>query len=187
MSKVLIAVDGTRGSRAVASTLGNLVHAPEEVTILHVQRLEGDSLIIDMLGDPELATLKGSLEGTDHQRALDERSGRILEHYRRRIPAGSVAVKTLVRAGRPAEEILRAAREGGADLIILGGGGKGRLDRLITGSVSREVEQRSPVPVLRARVPLMCEEPYSWGDARAAVTVCSAVAAGLFLLGLLVP
>jgi hypothetical protein len=41
---------------------------------------------------------------------------------------------------------------------------------------------RAAMPVLRARRVVVCEEPYSWSDARAAITVCSCVAVGLFLL-----
>ena len=181
--KVLIAVDGTRATRAVLSTYAHLLRRPDEVVLLHVQRLEGSSVMIDMLGEAELSTLKGSLAGTEHQQLLDERAGKILDHYRSRLSAPGTAVKGLVRAGRPADEILAVAAEEGVDLIILGASGKkNRLDRLITGSVAGEVEELARVPVLRARRVVVCEEPYSWGDARAAIAVCSCVALGLFLL-----
>ena len=180
--KVLIAVDGTRATQAVLSTYSHLLRRPDEVVLLHVQRLEGDSLMIDMLGESELATLKDSLAGTEHQRMLDDRSSKILEHYRSKLSAPGTTVKSVVRAGRPADEILAVAAEEGADIVILGASGKNRLDRLITGSVASEVENLAGVPVLRARRVVVCEEPYSWSDARAAITVCSCVAVGLFLL-----
>jgi nucleotide-binding universal stress UspA family protein len=180
--KVLIAVDGKRASRAVLSTYAHLLRVPDEVVLLHVQRLEGESLMIGMLGEPELATLKGSLAGTEHQRVLDERAAKILDHYRTRLAAPDTSVKSLVRAGHPADEILAVAAEEGVDLVILGASAKNRMDRLITGSVAREVERLTSVPVLRARRVVVCEEPYSWGDARAAITVTSCVALGLFLL-----
>jgi nucleotide-binding universal stress UspA family protein len=180
--KVLIAVDGTRDAKAVLSTYAHLLRQPDEVVLLNVQRLEGESLMIDMLGEPELATLKSSLEGTEHQRILDERAAKILEHYRAKFSSPATAIKSVVRAGRPAEEILAVAAQEQVDLVILGGSGKNRLDRLITGSVAHEVENLAGVPVLRARRVVVCEEPYSWSDARAAITVCSCVAIGLFLL-----
>ncbi len=180
--KVLIAVDGTRATQAVLSTYSHLVRHPDEVVLLHVQRLEGESVMIDMLGEPELATLKNSLAGTEHQQILDERAAKILEHYRSKLSTPVTSVRNVVRAGRPADEILAVAVQEGVDLIILGASRKNRLDRLITGSVAKEVEDLAGVPVLRARRVVVCEEPYSWSDARAAITVCSGIAVVLFLL-----
>jgi len=180
--KVLIAVDGSRATQAVLSTYSHLLQTPEEVVLLHVQRLEGESVMIDMLGEPELTTLKNSLAGTEHQRNLDDRTAKILEHYRSKLSAPGTTVKSVVRAGRPADEILAVAAAEKVDLVIIGASGKKRLDRLITGSVAQEVEHLAGVPVLRARRVVVCEEPYSWSDARAAITVCSCVAVGLFLL-----
>lgn len=184
--KILIAVDGKGSSKAVLSTYSHLLQSPDEVVLLHVQRLEGDSLMIDMLGEPELSTLKKSLEGTEHQRSLDERSSKIVEFYRARLASATTVVKPMVRAGNPADEILATAAEEQVDLVILGASRKDRLDRLITGSVAREVEDRTAVPVLRARRVVVCEEPYSWRDARAAVTVCSGIALTLFLMRFIV-
>lgn len=185
--KVLIAVDSTLATKAVLSTYSHLLRRPDEVVLLHVQRLEGESLMIDMLGEPELATLRHSLAGTEHQLALDDRTSKILDHYRSKLAAPSTTVKSVVRAGRPADEILAVAAQEGVDLVILGASNKkSRLDRLITGSVAQEVERLASVPVLRARRVVVCEEPYSWGDARAAITVCSCVALGLFLLKFIV-
>lgn len=184
--KVLIAVDSTKATQPVLSTYGHLLRRPDEVVLLHVQRLQGDSLMIDMLGEPELSTLKRSLAGTDHQQVLDERSAKILEHYRAKLHSEGTAVRGVVRAGRPADEILAVAAEEAVDLIILGASGKKGLDRLITGDVSREVQGRAAVPVMRARRAVLCEEPYSWADARAAIAVSSCVALGLFLLGFVI-
>jgi nucleotide-binding universal stress UspA family protein len=184
MKKVLIAVDGLRGSRAVLTTFHNSVRKTDEVVLLHVERLEGGSLMIEMLGEAEMSTLKEALRGTEHKEALDRRSDRILAYYRRELEAGGASgVKTLVREGRPAEEILKVAEEEGVELIIVGQTGKRGLDRLITGSVSKEVELNARQPVILAQGPVMCEEPYSWRDAYLAVSVCTVVLLGLFLIG----
>ena len=45
MEKVLIAVDDTKGSKNVLDVFSNLVKPPKEVLILHVQKLEGKSLM----------------------------------------------------------------------------------------------------------------------------------------------
>jgi len=185
MKKVLIAVDDTRTSRAAISTFYNSVQDPEEVIVLHVQRLEGRSLMTDMLGQAEISTLKDALAGTEYKKALDKKAQNILDCYRKELEGGPFRVKTVVRDGIPAEEILAVAEEEGVELIILGSSGKkGRLTRLIGGSVSRDVGKNAKAPVLVAKRANLCEEPYTWGDASAAITVTMAVLVGLLILGI---
>jgi len=184
MRKILIAVDDTKGSRNVLSVFHNFVQLPVEVILLHVERLEGRSMMIDMLGDPEMATLKDMLHGTEYKEALDRRSEKILAFYEKELTNdGQVTIRTMRREGVPSEEILKVSAEVGAELIILGQSGKIGFDRFITGQVAKYVESKATVPVLVARRPLMCEEAVTKKDAWAAVSVTTAVVFALFLLG----
>jgi len=81
MKKVLIAVDGTKDSKSVLSAFRNLEQRPEDVVLLYVERLEGNSLMIDMLGEAEMSTLKDSLKGTEDKEALDRKAEKILNYY----------------------------------------------------------------------------------------------------------
>jgi nucleotide-binding universal stress UspA family protein len=148
MEKVLIAVDETEGSRAVVQAFRKIIRKPEIAILVHIQRLEGDSHIIDMLGEPEMSTLRESLKGSEHKEALDRKAEKILAFYRREIESGGVSVQTVTRDGPPSEEILKLAREERVDLIITGYSCKNLIQRLFKGSVSRDIEKRSPVPVL---------------------------------------
>lgn len=149
MKKVLIAVDDTKGSKAVLSVFQNLVRPPEEVILVHVEKLEGRSLMIDMLGEAELSTLKESLKGTEYKEELDRKAEKVLNYYRKELENGGlIRVKTVIREGVPADEILRVAEEEEVDLIITGSNGKKGMLRLITGCVSKDVEKSSKVPVL---------------------------------------
>ncbi len=162
MKKVLIAVDDTEGSKSVLSVFQNMVRPPESVVLVHVQQLEGKSIMIDMLGEAELSTLRESLKGTDHKEALDRKSEKILNYYRKQLENGGlVSVKTVVRDGVPSEEILKVAQQEGVDLIITGYSGKTLMQRLITGSISKEMEKNAPVPVLVAKDPTP-EEKFAW-------------------------
>jgi len=184
MKKILIAVDDTKGSKNVLSVFRNYVQQPTEVVLLHVERLEGRSMIIDMLGDPEMSTLKEMLKGGDHKAALDKRSDLILGYYEKELAqSGSFAIKKVRREGVPSEEILKVAGEEGAEMIILGQSGKRGFDRFITGTVAQHVEKNTTVPVLVAKRPLTCEAPYTKRDAYAAVSFTSAIMIALFLLG----
>lgn len=149
MEKVLIAVDETKGSKNVLGIFNNLVRPPKEVLLLHVQRLEGRSLMLDTLSESELSTLKESLEGTEHKEKLDMHADKVLAYYRKKFEsAGLVSVRTMKRAGIPADEILKAAEEEKVDLIVVGNNGKKGLHKLITGSVSAQVERNAAVQVL---------------------------------------
>jgi nucleotide-binding universal stress UspA family protein len=159
MNKILIAVDETSGSKAVLSVFHNLVRPPEEVLLLHVQRLEGKSLMIDMLSDSELSTLKESLRGSEHKEGLDRKAEEILNYFKKELESsGLINVRTIVRAGIPADEILRVAEEHNVDLIIVGDNGKKGFLRLITGCVSKEVEKHATVPVLVGKADAAAKE-----------------------------
>ncbi|MEW5747070.1 MAG: universal stress protein [Nitrospirota bacterium] len=152
MKKVLIAVDGTNDSKAILSVFRNLVRPPEKIVLLHVNQLEGNSMMIDMLSDSEVETLKESVKGTEHLDKLNRRAERILTHYKKELEHGGlISIKTVVRDGRPADEILSVAEEEGADLIVVGCSGKSRLQKLVTGCASRDIEKNAKVPVLVAK------------------------------------
>jgi nucleotide-binding universal stress UspA family protein len=149
MKKVLIAVDDTKGSRSVLSVFHNLVRPPEEVLLLHVERLEGKSLMIDMLSEAELSTLKESLKGTDYKEELDKKAEAILSYYKKELENGGlIKVRTVIREGIPGDEILKVAEAEDVDLIIVGSNEKRGLDRLVAGCVSKDVERNSGVPVI---------------------------------------
>jgi nucleotide-binding universal stress UspA family protein len=67
--------------------------------------------------------------------------------------AAPIAVDYLIRDGDASEEILRAADEVDADLIVVGTHGRSGVDRLVCGSVAESVMERSSRPVLVVRSP----------------------------------
>ena len=66
----------------------------------------------------------------------------VAEHF------AGLPAKGLVLAGYPAEEILAAAEEQQADLIVMGTHGRRGIDRIVFGSVAEKVVKSSPLPVL---------------------------------------
>jgi nucleotide-binding universal stress UspA family protein len=149
MKKVLIAVDDTKGSKSVLSVFSNLLRPPEEVILLHVIKLEGRSLMTDMLGEAELATLRESLEGTEYREELNRKAQSILYYYKKELEDGGlIRIRTIIKDGIPADEILKVAEEEEVDLIITGSNEKNGLLKFITGCVSKDVERNAGVPVL---------------------------------------
>ncbi|MEK6743010.1 MAG: universal stress protein [Nitrospirota bacterium] len=167
MKKVLIAVDETEGSKSVLSVFQNMVRPPESVVLVHVQQLEGKTMMIDMLGEAEIDTLRESLKGTEYQEALDRKSEKILNFYRKELENGGlVSVKTVVRSGIISEEVLKIAQAEGVDLIVTGYNGKSFMQRMVTGSISKDIEKNAPVPVLVAKN-LTADEKFAWTSAAA--------------------
>jgi nucleotide-binding universal stress UspA family protein len=68
---------------------------------------------------------------------------------KRDLASNGARIETLVRRGRPANEIVEAARN--SDLIVVGAHGRDLLGRLALGSVAEEVARRSPVPTFIVR------------------------------------
>jgi nucleotide-binding universal stress UspA family protein len=104
-----------------------------------------------MLGEAELSTLRESMKDTEHKEALDKKAENILAFYASELRNDGVTVKTVTRDGPPAEEILKVAREEGVDLIITGNSCKNFVERLLKGSVSREIRKNGLVPFLVAK------------------------------------
>jgi len=153
MKRVLIALDGSKGSHTAVENFDTLFSCakPEEVLLLYVERYAGSSFLDDMVTDAEMTTLNEVLTGTEYKEALDKRAVGIVEFYKKTLEdKGVTGIKTVIKLGHPAEEILKTAKDENADMIIIGSRGK-RHHSFILGSVSREVVNGAEVSVLVAK------------------------------------
>jgi nucleotide-binding universal stress UspA family protein len=151
MKKILVAVDDTKGTKNAFDMYTKACRCiqPESIILTYVEKLEGRSLMDDqLLSVSEMKTLKEALEGTEYQEALDKKANAVVSYYKKKLEDnGMTGVKTVVRKGHPAEEILATAKEEGVDMIIIGSRSR-QTSRLFMGSVSREVANSSEIPVL---------------------------------------
>jgi nucleotide-binding universal stress UspA family protein len=86
----------------------------------------------------------------EHLLAEERLTGReALQSLLARLPRPDAEI--LVREGKPADGIVAAAREWGADLIVLGTEGRKGLSRLLMGSVAEHVLRDAPCPTLVVR------------------------------------
>ncbi len=147
VSRVLVPVDFSPSSRA-AFEYGTFLSGRlgADVTVLHVWEPPG------YIGPDTLALLPvaSGLPGWDRTRA------EVLREVELFLGPSSTRPKDLrvrVEAGEPSDAILLAAKEGGADLIVMGTHGRTGLSRLLIGSVAEAVLRRATCPVLTIRVP----------------------------------
>lgn len=153
MKQILVAVDETKSARKTITKMvdvfGSCVN--ENITLLFVEKMESAMLDELLLSNSEIDTLRESLQGTEYQEKLDEKAEGVLGYYHNFLKEkGAVNVRTMKREGHPAEEILAAAGELQADLIVIGSRSK-RMHNIFLGSVSREVVNSAECSVLILR------------------------------------
>ena len=59
-----------------------------------------------------------------------------------------MSVTTRLLDGDPARELLRAARDGDHDVLVMGSRGRGRMTAALLGSVSNRVMHDAEIPVI---------------------------------------
>lgn len=99
-----------------------------------------------------VSTLPGSNKSL-YDSLMEEGNG-FAEDFREKVEASkrdgkckNVNLTTLIREGRPHEEILRTIKDEGIDLVVMGASGRHGLDKLTIGSVTERVVRESTSPV----------------------------------------
>jgi len=138
MQTILCAVDFSEGSPEVAEYAASLATAT-------------GATVVCLYVAPSLAEYVGfsvPQASLDHvvddvvASAEDSMAAFTGEHFK------GLSVRGVVRAGYPAEEILRAAVENHADVIVMGTHGRTGFDRMLFGSVAEKVVTAAECPVL---------------------------------------
>lgn len=142
---ILVAVDGSQGSRHAAAFAGRLAEALEaRVTLLHVFHPTSSA---EAMGLASL-TREGVAQKLHEEAAAYFRGA----HQAMALDGSSeVRVDERVELGDPAGSIVRIAGELVVDLVVLGSRGRTPLADLLLGSVSEIVVRRASCPVTVVR------------------------------------
>ena len=153
--KILAAVDLSRQSIEIFNTAKSIAGEEDQLLLVHVvpdpSRLAGFHV-------PHVSMEKAREE-------LLEDAGKQLERFCRRYARG---VPTLLRYGIPYKEILAAAKEEAADLIVIGRReGGGSMEHVFVPSTSKNVLLKAECDVKVVNLPLETEEdlgkkPVKW-------------------------
>ncbi|HEX9869737.1 MAG TPA: universal stress protein [Candidatus Tectomicrobia bacterium] len=84
--------------------------------------------------------------------AFEEEAQVELHAFARKALKEAVPVQVKVAVGKPAEEILRIAREESVDLIVMGTHGRTGIRHLLLGSVAEAIVRYAPCPVCMVRI-----------------------------------
>jgi nucleotide-binding universal stress UspA family protein len=147
MTHVLVATDGSEQSLKAARYLRSLLDPAslEKISVLAVVRpLAAVPFASDFGEEEHVAQQADDPGGYSFQRAAQQAVARVAQVLRDMTPN----VDTIVRGGEPADQIIRVADEIEADLIVIGGRGKGAVEAILLGSVAYRVLHHAPCPVL---------------------------------------
>lgn len=137
---ILIPIDGSTHAKHALETAKSFVQSlasgPIELTVLHV--------------NPELSYNEPPL-GVDVEARLEEEGRQIVEPAEQLFAGLPVQCHVMTKHGDPASLICNAAKEVGADIIIMGTRGMNLVSELLIGSVSHHVIQHAPCPVMTVK------------------------------------
>ena len=147
--RILVAVDETEQARwALAATINLARICSAELTLLHVVKRPADRAEYE-----------------------EERiSNELLQLLRSKVP-GTIKVAIDSRKGNVVAEIVSAAAELDADLIVMGTHGRGPLPQLFLGSTTEGVARWAQCPVLTVRQPREADYAHPQGFRRILVAV----------------
>jgi len=138
--KAVVGVDWSEQSFAAAQELLHL-YQPTELTLVH-------GVDLGLLAYP-LVAQAANLQGYDEFRKAQIEAGwQVLDRTVETLGLDAQSVKRVNELGSPAEIVLRAADSAGADLVVVGARGQGRVAELFLGSVSHRVLLHAARPTL---------------------------------------
>jgi nucleotide-binding universal stress UspA family protein len=147
---ILCPVDFSDGSMlALEHAIGLAEESDAHLSVLHVIEVPPELREHEILKDFNVDSVRAAAEADS------------LRRLRALIPEDArtyCTVDTAVREGAAFREILKAAAEKRADLIVMGLQGRGALDLLVFGSNTARVARGAPCPVLIVRQPAHAKE-----------------------------
>jgi nucleotide-binding universal stress UspA family protein len=123
---------------AIDAALSLAEQVGSRVTIMHAYEIPGLGLIYpDAFLWPEDEVARAAREHLQHDVRIAQQ-----RHLR---------TEGLLTRGEPWRELLRAAKDHDADLLVVGAHGRRGLSRALLGSVAEKVVRMSPIPVLTVK------------------------------------
>lgn len=131
--RILLGIDGSQASEVVLQGLIAMGHAQDtEVRIMYVVE------IWDVHAPEWLSAAR---------REMWAKAREAIARTSKRLENAGFQVTTAIKEGDPRSELIDAASEWHADLLMVGSHGRSGLDRLLMGSVSEAVARHAPCSV----------------------------------------
>jgi nucleotide-binding universal stress UspA family protein len=145
---VIVATDGSRQSLAAARHLKSFAD-PQRISTISVMA------VIRPLASVAFAD---EISNVEQQQSASAETGSFRQAAQSAVDAVAAVfdgwgpkVSKSIRSGSPAAEIIKAAKQYDAGLIVVAAGGRGITDVILIGSTAQRVQHYAPCPVLVVR------------------------------------
>jgi nucleotide-binding universal stress UspA family protein len=167
--RVLVATDGSEAAGLAVDLVSSLALADtSQITVVHaVETTAG------LFGGPWPGV--AMVDSTEFEEAILAEAQRTVTESGTRLKRPGLNVEAVVLRGRPASAIVDRAQGMHVDLVVVGSRGHGMIESMLLGSVSAEVVDHAPSPVLVARGSRIERVVLGWDGSS-----CAARAAELF-------
>jgi nucleotide-binding universal stress UspA family protein len=148
--KILVPLDGSEHSiRALEKAVQIAKKFQGKITLIHAYSVSVQPIIMPepTLSSPGIPVLT-SEEISGVAEAARASGGKLLTDGEEKAKAGGVEVGKMLVEGHAVQEIVKAAKEGNFDLIVMGARGVSHIRGLLLGSVSDAVIHHATCPVL---------------------------------------
>lgn len=137
--RILVAYDASEGAQKALAAGLNLarLHGAEIVALSVEERLPRFAATID--------------EVQEEKELANQFYRKLQEEARRKAQEAGVELKTLIRAGHPAQTIVQVAKEGDFDLVVVGHTGLSKVWAAFLGTTAEKVSRHAPCSVLIVR------------------------------------
>ena len=149
--KILVPLDGSEHStRALGKAVEIAKKFGSKITLIHAYSVSVQPI---MMPEPTAMSMPGipvltAGEVTRVTDAARKAGNNILQDGEAKVKAEGVEVEKLLLEGHAVQEIVRVAKEGNFDLIVMGARGLSKIKVILLGSVSDAVIHHATCPVL---------------------------------------
>jgi len=149
--KILVPLDGSEHStRALGKAVEIAKKFGSKITLIHAYSVSVQPI---MMPEPTAMSMPGipvltAGEVTRVTDAARKAGNNILQDGEAKVKAEDVEVEKLLLEGHAVQEIVRVAKEGNFDLIVMGARGLSKIKVILLGSVSDAVIHHATCPVL---------------------------------------
>jgi len=152
--KIMVGCDVSKYSKdtlAYAATLAEELQA--ELIIVNVINKRDIDTILKVAEGQFDRNIEKYVEKTaeEYEKRVKEDRTRQMEKLIEEISCTHLSIKKVFRVGVPFQELIRAAEDEGADLMVMGKKGRSDIADVLFGSNAEKVFRRCPIPLLSVR------------------------------------
>lgn len=154
INKIMVGCDFSRYSKdtlAYAATLAEKLQA--ELIIVNVINKRDVDTILKVAERQFDRNIEKYVEKTaeEYAKRVKEDRARQMEKLIEEISCAHLSIKKIFRVGVPFQELIQAAEDEGADLMVMGKKGRSDIADVLFGSNAEKVFRRCPIPLLSVR------------------------------------